>query len=84
MYSELLQQPEWSARRNIILSRDGHRCRNCGSENNLQVHHRQYHRDRKTGAFVKPWEYRDSYLVSLCLDCHQAGHKYYKIPVFNV
>jgi 5-methylcytosine-specific restriction endonuclease McrA len=83
-YLDLLQRPEWHGKRNVILVRDNHRCLNCGSLNNLQVHHRQYHRDVKTGTFKKPWEYKDQYFVTLCFDCHQAGHKYFKIPVFNV
>lgn len=83
-YLELLQRPEWRLRREIILKRDGSRCLNCGSENNLQVHHRQYHRDLRSGAFRLPWDYKEKYLITLCFDCHQAGHKYFKIPVFNV
>lgn len=83
-YADLLQRSEWLKKREVILVRDQHRCLNCGSSNNLQVHHRQYHRDVKTGNFKKPWEYKDHYLITLCFDCHQAGHKYFKIPVFNV
>jgi 5-methylcytosine-specific restriction endonuclease McrA len=30
---------EWKELRASILERDGHRCRNCGSEKELTVHH---------------------------------------------
>ena len=83
-YGELLQKPEWLLKRDLIIKRDGHRCLNCGSTNNLQVHHRQYHKFSSTKYFKRPCDYKDKYLVTLCLDCHQTGHKYFKIPVFNV
>lgn len=83
-YGTLLKRPEWSIKREMIIKRDGHRCRSCGSTNNLQVHHRQYHKFTATGDYKKPWDYKDQYLITLCLDCHRAGHKYFKIPVFNV
>jgi 5-methylcytosine-specific restriction endonuclease McrA len=83
-YGELLQRSEWSQKREVVLKRDGHRCLNCGSENNLQVHHRQYHRHVRTGSYKKPWDYKDQYLITLCFDCHKVGHKYYKVPIFNV
>jgi 5-methylcytosine-specific restriction endonuclease McrA len=83
-YGELLKRPEWSSKREIILKRDRGRCRNCGSQHNLQVHHRQYHTFSKTGSYRRPWDYKDKYLVTLCMDCHQAGHKSFKVPVFYV
>lgn len=83
-YNQLLLRPEWRRKREVIITRDGNRCVNCGSANNLQVHHRQYHRLIGTGSYKKPWNYKDQYLITLCLDCHKAGHKYFKVPVFNV
>jgi 5-methylcytosine-specific restriction endonuclease McrA len=83
-YGSLLQRPEWQSKRATIIKRDGSHCLNCGSTNNLQVHHRQYHTFSKTGSFRRPWDYKDKYLITLCLDCHHAGHKYFKVPVFNV
>jgi len=83
-YGEFLKRPEWLAKRDVILKRDKGRCLNCGYANSLQVHHRQYHRFIKSGEKKMPWEYQDKYLVTLCMDCHQIGHKYYKVPVFNV
>lgn len=82
-YKELLETPEWEARRKQILHRDSHRCRNCGNGSALQVHHRQYHADRN-GNLVYPWNYADRYLVTLCEACHKRGHKLYRIPVFTL
>jgi 5-methylcytosine-specific restriction endonuclease McrA len=83
-YGALLKRPEWSIKREMILKRDGHHCRSCGSANNLQVHHRQYHKFSATGEYKRPWDYNDRYLITLCLDCHKTGHIYFKIPVFTV
>lgn len=79
-YAELLQTEEWNATRSKILKRDLHTCRNCGSTNNLHVHHRQYHECKKTGDWKKPWEYEAKYLITLCETCHEAGHRQYSIP----
>lgn len=82
-YDQLLKTPQWGAKREEILLRDGHRCKNCQSTKGLQVHHRQYHMI-KTQEFVKPWEYSNRYLVTLCETCHMAGHQQYTVPVFNL
>ncbi len=83
-YGRLLLTDEWREKRNIILERDGHKCRNCGSGSELEVHHRQYHTSKHTGAFKKPWQYNDHNLITLCSRCHKAGHKKYNVPVFSV
>jgi len=80
-YGALLLKEEWKTKRKIILERDDHKCRNCGSESGLQVHHRQYHIDLSTGEKLSPWQYRGRYLISLCQECHSSGHKHYKVPV---
>lgn len=84
LYEELLQTPEWQQRREAILRRDGYRCRVCQSPENLQVHHRQYHYDTQSDAFLKPWEYDDTNLITLCESCHKKGHELYKIPTFYI
>lgn len=66
-----------------ILDRDNRKCRNCGSGQNLEVHHRQYHRDNKTGLKREPWDYDNKFLITICHGCHEIGHEQYKIPVFN-
>jgi len=83
-YNDLLQSPKWQQRRESILQRDNHRCRHCGKAENLQVHHKQYHIRKGSGTLVRPWEYQDQYLISLCRTCHQSGHLHYKIPVFTI
>lgn len=79
-YGALLLKEEWKEKRKTILERDDYKCRNCGSENELQVHHRQYHIDLNTGEKLPPWQYHGRYLISLCTDCHQTGHQHYKVP----
>jgi 5-methylcytosine-specific restriction endonuclease McrA len=79
-YSQLLLTTEWKEKRKIILERDGHKCRSCGSEEALQVHHRQYHIDLNTGLKLPPWQYNTRYLVSLCTTCHKNGHDHYQVP----
>lgn len=82
-YNELLQQPEWKLKRLEVLIRDLRSCRNCGSQSNLHVHHRQYHY-LDSGEKVKPWEYNSKYLITLCSTCHSHGHQEFKVPSFNL
>ncbi|RZK13242.1 MAG: HNH endonuclease [Flavobacterium sp.] len=82
-YSEMLLSERWKQKRQTILERDMRRCRNCGCNKNLHVHHRQYHTYGKTGIKKYPWEYATKYLVTLCESCHAAGHKQYQIPIFK-
>lgn len=51
------------------MSRDGFKCNCCGNkEKQLHVHHRTYLNG------LKPWEYDDSLLTTLCDDCHEKTH----------
>jgi 5-methylcytosine-specific restriction endonuclease McrA len=81
-YEDLLNTPQWSIKREIILKRDYYKCRNCGSKENLNVHHRQYHSHAGSGVKFMPWEYHNRYLITLCSDCHKTGHNNFKIQVF--
>lgn len=83
-YKEGLLDPRWKKLRTVVLERDGFSCRCCGNSSDLHVHHRQYHRDKMTGEWRKPWEYDKKYLVTLCDTCHREGHKQYTIPVMEV
>jgi len=83
-YNNLLSTEEWQVKRRTILRRDENRCRNCGGQVELQVHHRQYQKDKTSGEFNKPWEYNDRYLITLCQACHKNGHKNFTIPIFNI
>ncbi len=82
-YLEMLLTERWKQKREEILERDKHKCRNCGCGKNLEVHHRQYHKDIKTGFKREPWDYDNKYLILMCHECHEIGHKLYNIPVFN-
>lgn len=80
-YDRLLQDQRWFQKRAQILERDHKRCRVCHEDSHCIVHHRQYHFDRAAQHFVKPWEYKEKYLITLCEACHQKGHQQFKVPV---
>lgn len=82
-YRELLFDERWREKRMHILERDGYKCTICGSEKNLVVHHKQYHID-KNGRKLRPWEYNDKYLITLCSSCHQRGHAKFDIPTKTI
>ena len=65
-YSDLLKHPKWQKKRLLIMERDNFQCQMCGCENkSLNVHHFYY----KKG--VKPWQYSNEALITLCEDCHK-------------
>jgi hypothetical protein len=65
-YFELLKDPRWQKRRLEILERDGWNCVDCGDgTKTLHVHHRYYE------WRLKPWEYEDDALTTLCEPCHE-------------
>lgn len=82
-YRKLLLTAEWDKKRTHILQRDGHSCRNCGSGKHLQVHHRQYCVDTKTGLRIVPWDYPDRLLITLCKECHKTGHQLFTVPLIK-
>ena len=63
-----LKNPKWFARRKEILELDEYMCRNCGNDQNLQVHHKNYING------LKAWQYPDSLLITLCNKCHKQVH----------
>jgi 5-methylcytosine-specific restriction endonuclease McrA len=82
-YKEALFKIEWKNKRQEILQRDNNKCRNCGTGEDLQVHHRQYHFNSELGRFVEPWEYSNPLLVTLCKKCHGLGHTKYEVPIIK-
>jgi 5-methylcytosine-specific restriction endonuclease McrA len=82
-YKEALFKEEWRAKRLEILKRDYQKCRNCSSNTELQVHHRQYHFSLKNQKFVEPWEYHSELLITLCKKCHNTGHNKYQVPIIK-
>lgn len=68
-YLEQLRKPEWQKKRLKIFERDEWTCTNCGSTHlELHVHHVNYIHS------LKPWEYPDSLLKTLCKSCHEDAH----------
>jgi hypothetical protein len=55
--------PDWDERRQRCLDRDGQRCRLCGAESRLHIHH------------IKPISYGGTHtlqnLITLCYRCHE-------------
>lgn len=67
-YWELLKDPRWQRKRLEILDRDGFACRTCNAtERTLHVHHMYYEKG------LKPWEYPDESLRTLCEECHVSA-----------
>ena len=61
----------WAKRRQAVLERDGHRCRQCGNPGALEVHH-------LAGSLRKDYRARvlspQKDLVALCRTCHLEAH----------
>jgi len=68
-YSKSLKSRKWKTKRKRIIFRDGNKCTNCGSNENLCVHHIYYYKEK-----VQPWDYPDDALITLCEDCHSILH----------
>ena len=65
---EYLKSEHWLETRMVILFTDNNTCQQCGSEENLHVHHITY---KNIGAE----QAQD--LVTVCSSCHQAIHDKY-------
>ncbi|MFT3822852.1 MAG: hypothetical protein QM731_02985 [Chitinophagaceae bacterium] len=83
-YASALFRPEWKLKREQILQRDMHSCVICKKNDDLQVHHRQYHFVVQNNKFRLPWEYPDHLLITLCESCHRRGHNKFKVPTINI
>lgn len=57
----------WYVVRKVVLKRDKYKCMACGSEDELNVHHKKY-----TTKYV--WEEPIKNLVTLCRACHKKEH----------
>lgn len=65
-YSDDLSHPKWQRKRLEIFNRAEFLCEDCrGEDDTLTVHHCYYEYG------VKPWEYDNDTLISLCWGCHQ-------------
>jgi hypothetical protein len=80
-YSDLLKDPRWQKKRLKIIERDKWSCQLCqATDRTLHVHHTSYR------GQIKPWEYPDKLLVTLCEKCHEnesnvAGNA--RVRLFN-
>jgi 5-methylcytosine-specific restriction endonuclease McrA len=84
LYQEGLEDPRWKRLRINVLIRDKQRCKICGAHENLQIHHRQYHRNKLTGEWSHPWEYHPFFLLTVCSSCHSKGHQKFSIPIKDI
>ena len=64
-YRRYLKSPEWGQRRGAIVQRSRGFCEDCGSRENLDVHHLTYKRRGNE---------RPADLVALCRRCHKERH----------
>ena len=65
---DYLKSEHWLETRMVILFTDNHTCQQCGSNENLHVHHITY---KNIGAE----QAKD--LITVCASCHQAIHNRY-------
>lgn len=66
-YKKYLLSSKWQWYRKKILKRDGYKCTECESEENLNIHHLTY---RNLGS-----EQMED-LITLCAKCHKDAHFY--------
>lgn len=60
---------DWQRIRLEIIARDGHRCRSCGHQGRLDVHHRVPVRSCTNWEMINS----DENLVALCRPCHAVA-----------
>jgi hypothetical protein len=66
VYGDLLNDPRWQRKRLEIFQRDDFTCQLCNdTETELQEHHKKYIAGKAT------WEYEDTDLITLCVNCHK-------------
>lgn len=79
-YGALLFDKRWIEKRAEIILRDNNRCVICNSDENLEVHHRQYHFIKGLKRFKAPWDYENQLMITLCSKCHTRGHRKFRVP----
>lgn len=67
-YKKQLLSGKWQKKRLEIMQRDDFKCRVCKLTDELTVHHLYYIPE------LKPWEYDNEGLVTLCKRCHDRIH----------
>lgn len=76
-YQEQLEHWKWKLKRDEILILDNYRCQYCKTDKKLNVHHTYYLKGKLA------WEYPNSALITLCIDCHELAHERIKAAKFN-
>lgn len=66
-YNLYLKSDAWRSFRKVALAHANYKCSDCGSKDNLEVHHEHY----KTFGFEKL-----SDVKVLCRECHKQRHTY--------
>jgi len=71
-YTDQLKDRRWHIKRNSILLRDNHQCRNvnCLYKKDTSVIIEVHHLDYIEGTMA--WDYPDDMLISLCRKCHES------------
>lgn len=75
-YKTYLDTEEWRKRRLEIINRDNNKCQcsTCdGKSNTLEVHHLEY-----LSYELKPYEYPNDMLITLCSRCHRSEKMRFK------
>ena len=62
--------PLWLSWKEIVLKRDGYRCKICGLTTALDVHHIDYKDENGNPVNDEIWLSPLSHLISLCHECH--------------
>jgi len=70
-YTDQLKNGKWQKKRLFVMARDEFKCRKCGEEGFLNVHHLKY-----TG---NAWEAPSRDLITWCDPCHNGFHNWKKI-----
>lgn len=69
-----LQTKEWQEVCRRVRIRDGHRCRICGKNYSLEVHHTTYYDDNGVSIVGRESDFLDK-LITLCEACHSRIHR---------
>jgi hypothetical protein len=79
-YKDYLKTKHWKNKREEVLMKQGNKCRICGSEIKIQIHHRRYKLPNGDSVLGKE---PNCFLLPVCNDCHSLWHKlkgFKKIP----
>lgn len=74
---KLTQRRSWhyNAWRQKVLKRDNYTCQECGSKENLHVHHKKQYIDN---IFLRD---KTTNGITLCKNCHDLAHPWNKKPI---